>query len=43
MSRPLTRDLADQNGTVPAIGQGPFRRFQDVCRESVVKPAANSF
>jgi hypothetical protein len=28
MTRPASRGLVRQIGTVPAIGQGPFRRFK---------------
>ena len=30
-SDPLLRGSVEQQRTVPAIGQGPFRRFHDVC------------
>ena len=36
MTRPASRGSVNQSGTVPAIGQGPFRRFQNVWGTNVI-------
>ena len=37
MTRPASRGSVNQSGTVPAIGQGPFRRFQNVRGANVIR------
>jgi hypothetical protein len=36
MTRPASRGSLSQNSTVPAIGQGPRRRFQNVWGTNVI-------
>jgi large subunit ribosomal protein L7/L12 len=40
MTCPASRGSVHQSGTVPALGQGPFRCFNDVCGCERRQPAA---
>src|SRR6202042_1592973 len=43
MTRPASRGSVNQSGTVPAIGQGPFRRFQNVRGANVIRSGQDNW